>query len=474
MVNYGWECKNWTNEEKQTFAGALSVKLGIPMFDVRENDGKSPYLEIDHNYEGVRIRRLTWLPEEKKDEIVKEANLIYDASLQQFKITAGGIRGCVLCGVILQDMGNNPEPLSDEGRCCDECKNKKVIPARIHSMGEEKENQILNANLVARGASPFTKMKKIGRINLEKDKILNTIIPVIPVNDRLVEYQILKQNMNSRFTQNQLGAEDFIEQSKMSLVRGMWKSAYEPSFNNAKVWNIDEEQVPVIFHSDSPFDEHLPFPSLIINATIPIKNRIYYGIFVGSFYTEDYRYRLLFSTYSEEYIAKAGEDGKILWGMEIFPLDEVAYEDFSVTKLSFYQKKLRNFMFSFLNYINEPEVEQIDMPFNPQNNKRRAERGRMPLPAYKRVVVKGKLRVYIDKVYDRIKTIRNNSLREYWVRGMYHHFRNKQRFRRLYAMTGDQLSRAGYSEYNQIIRLWKRPQVRNRGAEKVAQEWDVK
>lgn len=45
-----------------------------------------------------------------------------------------------LCGRLCSGWGNNPDPLKDEGRCCDQCNTEKVIPARIALMqGAENE-----------------------------------------------------------------------------------------------------------------------------------------------------------------------------------------------------------------------------------------------------------------------------------------------------------------------------------------------
>lgn len=38
---------------------------------------------------------------------------------------------CIFCGKEIVGYGNNPAPLSEEGRCCDECNYTKVIPARL-------------------------------------------------------------------------------------------------------------------------------------------------------------------------------------------------------------------------------------------------------------------------------------------------------------------------------------------------------
>lgn len=41
-------------------------------------------------------------------------------------------RTCCICGKEFYGYGNNPEPVKSEGRCCDDCNETYVIPARIH------------------------------------------------------------------------------------------------------------------------------------------------------------------------------------------------------------------------------------------------------------------------------------------------------------------------------------------------------
>ena len=40
---------------------------------------------------------------------------------------------CVLCNEVFDGYGNNPEPLAEEGRCCDKC-NNEVIARRFVDM----------------------------------------------------------------------------------------------------------------------------------------------------------------------------------------------------------------------------------------------------------------------------------------------------------------------------------------------------
>lgn len=38
---------------------------------------------------------------------------------------------CCLCGKNIEGFGNNPYPLKNEGKCCDDCNWSLVIPARV-------------------------------------------------------------------------------------------------------------------------------------------------------------------------------------------------------------------------------------------------------------------------------------------------------------------------------------------------------
>jgi DNA-directed RNA polymerase subunit RPC12/RpoP len=45
---------------------------------------------------------------------------------------------CVICNKEFEGYGNNPEPVKNKGRCCDECNAKFVIPARLKMAKGEK------------------------------------------------------------------------------------------------------------------------------------------------------------------------------------------------------------------------------------------------------------------------------------------------------------------------------------------------
>lgn len=50
---------------------------------------------------------------------------------------------CCICGEEFEGFGNNPYPVDKEegARCCDECNDEVVIPARINDLKEEKEEE---------------------------------------------------------------------------------------------------------------------------------------------------------------------------------------------------------------------------------------------------------------------------------------------------------------------------------------------
>ena len=44
---------------------------------------------------------------------------------------------CIFCKTLKEGHGNNPFPIRENGKCCDECNQKYVIPERIKLMKKE-------------------------------------------------------------------------------------------------------------------------------------------------------------------------------------------------------------------------------------------------------------------------------------------------------------------------------------------------
>jgi len=79
---------------------------------------------------------IDYLYEVEKDDrdIEKMEKASQNALKREFKC-------CVLCKEEFSGYGNNPEPLSNKGRCCDLC-NVKVVAERIEEvLKREKKNE---------------------------------------------------------------------------------------------------------------------------------------------------------------------------------------------------------------------------------------------------------------------------------------------------------------------------------------------
>ena len=79
--------------------------------------------------------------------VLRGSTVIYDSGITKDQLlgeldesTEKGEK-CVLCGKEIKGHGNNPAPVKDSGRCCDDCNKKVVIPARIKAVGAGKLNE---------------------------------------------------------------------------------------------------------------------------------------------------------------------------------------------------------------------------------------------------------------------------------------------------------------------------------------------
>jgi hypothetical protein len=88
-MNYGYECKGWSQPLKQRLANRLTQLCDEPrpyhdhLQVNREPDYEmavaqsKPYVEVDDTYPGVRIRRITHLSRKERAQLIAEADKIY-------------------------------------------------------------------------------------------------------------------------------------------------------------------------------------------------------------------------------------------------------------------------------------------------------------------------------------------------------------------------------------------------------------
>lgn len=366
------------------------------------------------------------------------------------------IQKCILCEKEFDGYGNNAQPLA-EGRCCDNCNLEKVIPARLQN---QTKNDIMQSSIMeAPKGEIFTDevfFKNLG----------------IPENDRLKNFQLVRKYWEAKM--NTYGEEDWIGKEQMNLLRIMWRNSYKASMDEAKVFSVEDDVMPLLLHTDCK-DANFPFQSFFIDAKIQIRNRTYFGFHIGSYYTEKTKYKAILTSYTK-YIMYKGEFVKFLIPDFILLKRDNTDEELPFREKDFYHERIKNIIYSFCYFINEPDISIISHPLNPKNNIRRMERGIMPLPEYKKIVIHGKLRMYIDNMKKEWQggTHASASYR-YWVRGFYRHFFDKKKYAKLYALTDDEREKAGFTfsqKHKNILRRWVKPFIKGQGI-LIKQRWEV-
>ncbi len=276
----------------------------------------------------------------------------------------------------------------------------------------------------------------------------------IPLNDRLKYYQLLMKYCNFRFYEEpkiEGGKKEDMEKEKKKYQK-VWKTIIQPIVDNGQIFEVENELIPILQNTDSK-EAELPYNQLIIDCRLPIKDRIYYGILLGTFYTEEsIYYKGIISCYS--YL---DTDGERKLSLEWFANENIGLEDEKKNK---YQKEVMNFAYSFCNFLNEPEVKIMEKQFNPKNNDRRVKKGRLPLPKNNFIRITGELRKYVEE-YN--MGIRSGYSHRFSVRGHFMHFRNKKKYHSLYELQKSELIEKGYGEVKGIITKWKKPFIKGKG-----------
>ena len=89
-------------------------------------DGKIPLeLELDKDT-NKKLEQLSRKYHKPKEEVLEKVINTHLNEIENGKI-------CCFCNKNIKGMGNNPAPVSDIGRCCDDCNINKVLPARYEN-----------------------------------------------------------------------------------------------------------------------------------------------------------------------------------------------------------------------------------------------------------------------------------------------------------------------------------------------------
>lgn len=89
-------------------------------------------LDYDLNVKNEEERKKFANIDEVPDHIFDAA---YEDRLVESRQLNEAAENCVICGEEIDGYGNNPTPVAENGRCCDSCNIKFVIPARLTAAG---------------------------------------------------------------------------------------------------------------------------------------------------------------------------------------------------------------------------------------------------------------------------------------------------------------------------------------------------
>lgn len=113
---------------------AFDEKKCIASFDL-----KNLHLEISFafNESGDKLLNVEYIlsvDDEKSAKLSLPELLTRLAMIKDFAKPDNGYFECCLCGKLVKGYGNNPAPLMNKGKCCEECNMTKVIPARLEAL----------------------------------------------------------------------------------------------------------------------------------------------------------------------------------------------------------------------------------------------------------------------------------------------------------------------------------------------------
>jgi hypothetical protein len=335
-------------------------------------------------------------------------------------------------------------------------------------IGEEEYNFDLTGNIAK--DLLYEEMQRNGKDNLDSNAIHTKLeeylgdktsesIPFkfhkVQENDRLKYYQLLVKYAHFKIY------EKISSNYEPGDYSSVWKNFIKPIMDHGKIFEIGDDIVSILNATDS-IKTQAPFNHIILDCKILIDDRIYYGVMYTVYFVDDNKESgVVPESESKGHKMSAGflscyseinkNNGERELYLDFFDEDSLLFKK---NKLNKYQKKIISFFYSFCNFINEPEVTTTETILNPRNNKRRADRGAMPLPSNNIIRVSGNLKEY---VYNYNLGLVSGYSHRFIVRGHFLHFRDEIRYKNIYTMSDAGLGKNGYQKSNGIIKKWIKP-----------------
>jgi hypothetical protein len=276
----------------------------------------------------------------------------------------------------------------------------------------------------------------------------------IPINDRLKNYQMTLRQW-TRTSTKEIEGESTIDGIKFS----QWFKNLLSLVSDCPVYELSDDVVPLLANTHSAKTK-LPFDSFVIDCKLDLPGETFYGFLVISSKDEDNNSGVLIYT-SHAYFDENQKE--IVIGPSFIPLegyyqDSDYFEGYDKTNKNF--ARVREFIYSFCNFLNEREIEIVNCPVNPKNSEKRITKGLVPIPSYKVIHLTGKLKRYVGEFN---AGMHKQYSHKFIVRGHFMHFRDNKKYTKLYQLDDVDLINSGYTKVNGILRKWKKPFVKGQG-----------
>jgi len=197
----------------------------------------------------------------------------------------------------------------------------------------------------------------------------------------------------------------------------------------AHIFELDNDTTKMLALTNVPKDLNMkeirfPFPYIFLDTLITRENL--FDIYDKTIHGVFARIDTLFDAEGKEcarevrYFMASEDNDKIWTNTGSFPLE--TREDMTLViekddiELDKNHVVIKNLIFNFILFLNNPEVQVVEVVRTAKNDEKRIRKGKLPLPCSSKIYLTGMLRQYVDKLNSGGSF---NYSHRFWVRGHY-------------------------------------------------------
>lgn len=209
--------------------------------------------------------------------------------------------------------------------------------------------------------------------------------------------------------------------SKSNITRD---NAFNLALFASKKFFIDITALPCLspeFTANKIGLRKMAFDQMMILNTIPLNKETMRGLIITKIIAND-----TFKESINGYCFVEHEDGRgqiyrVNLEIEDIQNPKIPEGEIWTNEDTLLTRNIRLFICNFLDFLNNPEIEYIEVNRTPEQNEKRIKRGKTPIPNYTFVKVMGQLKIYLNEL---------NSGKEFeyshrfWVRAHYRTLRS--------------------------------------------------